>query len=134
MKTLLQPNGDLKITIDQTEKISLGNLKLERRQDFTLFDTMYDFFDKFNTNSQYEWINPIEVNLQSQAPTLATFGTQRKVTPYDEPNLPIRGIGYWDGAEWVKDIEHYWIWVDYKNQPLLEVLLTTGEAIFEKGM
>lgn len=104
----------LKITIDDIDKRFLAEILVDRAYDPKTNDVigsdvvMYDFFDPFICNSEFEWIRPEDIGALTSAPILGCLGENDEV---------VEAYGY----------------MNYAVQSLMQDLYDTGETFFQKG-
>ena len=72
-------------------------------------DTMYEFFEDFIANTEWEWIAPEDIGALTDAPILGIKDENGKV------------------------LEAY-AWMDYQVQSVMDALANYGGATFQKGL
>ena len=121
-------NSILAIT---AEPLDLEDLRATKYDNPTKFDSdsfMYDLFEKLITNSELEWINPVEITALTDAPILGILGSP-------EPGAGGRLVGRWKDSAgvmqgWYQPILHAWGYADYQVRNPQTDLLEKGKVIF----
>lgn len=98
----------LKITIDDTDRKFLQEVKEDNHNELCSDKAMYDFFEPYLANNEYEWIDPEEIAALTAAPILGIKNQKDEV---------IEAFGY----------------MDYAVLSMLEELNTHGEVILQEG-
>ena len=107
MKFIKTKNG-LKITIDNTDKKFLSEIKEDNHNRLCTRTSEIEFFEPHLCNSDYEWINPEDIAALTSAPILGIK---------DENDEVIEAYGY----------------MDYQVYSMLEELEIYGEILLQKG-
>lgn len=107
MKTEQLPNGNLRLSINDAERVEFDSMA--SRNEFDADATMYDLFEHFMANSEYEWIAPEEIGALTDAPIIGTR---------DQDGKPVSAWGF----------------MNYQIESLQRALLERGEAILTIGM
>ena len=132
MTSEILANGDLKLSIDAEDQDLLAVIRAEDPDGFCSDNTMYDWFEAFIGNNEYEWVRPEEVGGLTSAPILGIYGTERELADGEDPDY-LSVTGHWDDKTWVQDVVKAWAFMDYQIVSVQERLLETGSATFTNG-
>jgi len=125
MTSQILENGNLKLSIDAEDQELLRILQKEDPDNFQSDGVMYDLFERFIANSEYEWVRPEEVAALTDAPMLGIYRARQDT---DGPDISV--VGHWDNTDWVVSC---WAFMDYQIISVQQQLLETGSAIFTNG-
>lgn len=132
MKATILENGNLKISITTREQRALNTLK--HNDDFGTDRLLREVLEPLICNSEYEFIQPEEIEALTSSPCLGVLGEER---PLRDGETPGRGgnrlAGYWNGTQRVQDITKAWAFMDYAVRNPLQDLLDKREVIFQHG-
>lgn len=106
MKAELLSNGNLRLSLNEAERAELDAIAGEKH--FDSDETMFDLFEAFLANSEYDWIAPEEIAALTSAPIIGTR---------DQNGKPVQAWGF----------------MNYQIMSLQRVLLDNGEAILTSG-
>jgi hypothetical protein len=131
MTSEILENGDLKLSIDAEDQELLRVLQAEDPDGFCSDNTMYDWFEAFIGNDEYEWIRPEECGALTSAPMLGIYSSEREKQNTDGTDIAV--TGHWDNITWVQDVLKCWAFMDYQIVSPQERLMETGSAILTSG-
>lgn len=123
----------LTITIADSERKELAELKAEDPDHFGTDDAMYDFLERLTCNSDLDWVNAEQTGDLTSAPMLGIFG---ETTTEESGQFGARHCGCWndDGDTVSKPrfdpIIARWGFMDYALRSPLDDLLDKGEVTF----
>lgn len=114
MRTTILENGNLKLTLGDGDIDDLKDLKANNPDDFGCDNIMYEYFEEFISNSEYDWVSPEHIGALTDAPILATFGEN-------------------DNDMGDRDVIDAYGFMDYCLISLQDQLLEYGEAVLIHG-
>ena len=104
----IRENEKLKITIDDEDRKFLSETSENNHNQLCTDIAMYEFFEPYLSNSEFEWINPEDITALTSAPILGVR---------DENDDVIEAYGY----------------MDYQVLSMLEELDEYGKVFLTKG-
>jgi hypothetical protein len=125
-------NGDMKFTIDAEDRELLKTLEAEDPDHFKTDAFMYDWFESFVANNEYQWVRPEECGALTSAPMLGIYAKERELREGENTDF-LSVVGHWDNKTWVQDVESVWAFMDYLVISVQERLMRDGEAVLTRG-
>lgn len=126
------PNGDLKISVDDTERQNIRLLFGDRRFDTDGF--LFDILENWMDRTGIEWSAPWEIGALTDAPCLAEWGEDRPLRRDEQVGHGNRIIGRTpEGATLVQDPVRAWAFMDYQVRSAQRDLMDKGFCIFQSG-
>ena len=104
----IQVVNGLKITIDDTDRKFLKEVAEDNHNELCTDKAMYEFFEPYLSNSDYEWIEPERIGALTSAPILGITNQNDEV---------IEAFGF----------------MDYQVLSVLLELEAHGEVFFQEG-
>jgi len=124
--------GNMIMKVDDEDRALLQTLKDEDPEAFGTDDFMYDYFEAFVANNEYQWTRPEYCGALTDAPMLAIYGKERELREGENTDF-LNVVGHWDGITWIEDVEKAWAFMDYAVTSPQEQLLENGSAVWQKG-
>ena len=125
--------GNMILSVDAEERALLQTLKDEDPDAFVTDGFMFDYFEDFIGNNEYQWTRPEYCGALTDAPMLAIYGTERALKECEDQEY-LNIVGRWDNTTWVEDVEQAWAFMDYQVTSPQEQLLETGKSVWQKGV
>jgi hypothetical protein len=100
---------------------------------------MYEFLEPLVSNSELEWINPVDTGDSTSAPMLGILGDEMTSEEIRNNGIEFYGLigcdPHNDGHNfaWWKHIIARFAFMDYQVRSVLEDLRDTGKVVFVSG-
>jgi hypothetical protein len=124
--------GNMILKVDAEDRALLQTLKDEDTDAFGTDDFMFDYFEAFIANNEYQWTRPEYCGALTSAPMLGIYGKTRALKEGEDTDF-LNVVGHWDNTTWIEDVEQAWAFMSYQVTSPQEQLLETGQAIWQKG-
>lgn len=108
MTATILPNGNLKITADDSDRAALKEAFEDNPDSFDSDATMADLLEPLTCNTKYDWCNPEDIGALTSAPILCIRNQEG-------------------------EIKDAWAFMDYQVRSVQHTLLHWGEATFQCG-
>lgn len=133
---ILPVNGNLKITLSESERLVWSQLALDDPGKFRSDNTMHELLEPLVANSELTWIRPEQCGALTDAPILGVWDLEENRRRLQRGEVADRGnvlLGGDSGGAWVVDVVQCWGWMSYEMYALQEILLHDGFAILTRG-